>query len=128
MFSVDARALLARPVTGVLTAIDPKGYPQSTAVWFLFDDETGVIRVSITTSRKKYRNLVAHPKATFFVLNPDNIWSYVEMRADVTWEADDDRITMRHIGEHYSTDITGFDPAGAVRVTAVLTPVVLNAR
>jgi PPOX class probable F420-dependent enzyme len=126
VFSVDARALLARPLTGVLTAIDPKGYPQSTAVWFLFEDDT--IKISMTTSRKKYRNLVAHPQATFFVLDPDNIWSFVEIRGDVTWEADDDRILMRRIGEYYATDVTGFDPAGAVRVTAVITPVVVNAR
>jgi PPOX class probable F420-dependent enzyme len=126
VFSVDARALLARPLTGVLTALDPQGYPQSTAVWFLFEDD--VVKVSMTTSRKKYRNLVAHPKATFFLLNPDNIWSYVEIRGDVTWEADDDRLTMRRIGEYYSTDISGFDPAGAVRVTAVITPVTVNAR
>jgi PPOX class probable F420-dependent enzyme len=126
VFSVDARALLARPLTGVLTAIDPKGYPQSTAVWFLFEDDT--IKISMTTSRKKYRNLVAHPQATFFVLDPDNIWSFVEIRGDVTWEADDDRILMRRIGEYYATDVSGFDPAGAVRVTAVITPVVVNAR
>jgi PPOX class probable F420-dependent enzyme len=126
VFSVDARALLVRPLTGVLTAIDPKGYPQSTAVWFLFEDDT--IKVSMTTSRKKYRNLVAHPQATFFVLDPDNIWSFVEIRGDVSWEADDDRILMRRIGEYYGTDVSGFDPAGAVRVTAVITPVVVNAR
>jgi PPOX class probable F420-dependent enzyme len=126
MFSDDARALLARPLTGVLTCRDAKGYPQSTAVWFLFDDD--VIRVSTTTTRKKYRNLVADPKATFFLLNPDNQWSYVEIRGDVTWEADDDRVTMRRIGEYYETDISGFDPADAVRVTAVLTPRVVNAR
>jgi PPOX class probable F420-dependent enzyme len=126
VFSVDARALLARPLTGVLTALDPKGYPQSTAVWFLFEDD--VVKVSMTTGRKKYRNLVAHPKATFFVLNPDNVWSFVEIRGDVTWEADDDRITMRRIGEEYSTDVSGFDPAGAVRVTAIITPVTVNAR
>jgi PPOX class probable F420-dependent enzyme len=128
MFSSEARALLKRPVTGVVTCTDPKGYPQSTAVWFLFDDEAEVIRISMTTGRKKYRNMVASPKASFFVLNPDNVWSFVEVRADVTWEADDDRLTMRRVGEYYSTDVTGFDPAGAVRVTAVLTPVVVNAR
>lgn len=126
MFSVDARTLLARPLTGVLTALDPKGYPQSTAVWFLFEDD--LVKISMTTARKKYRNLVAHPQATFFLLNPDNIWSFVEIRGDVTWEADPDRITMRRIGEYYSTDISGFDPAGAVRMTAIITPVIVNAR
>ncbi len=126
MFSSDARALLARPVTGVISTINPAGYPQSTAVWFLFEDD--VVRVSMTTSRKKYRNLVEHPKATFFVLNPDNEWSFVEIRADVTWEPDPDRITMRRVGEKHATDVSGFDPAGAVRMTAVLHPVVVNAR
>lgn len=126
MFSDDARALLVRPLTGILTCLDPKGYPQSTAVWFLFEDDR--VKVSITTSRKKYRNLVAHPQATFFLLNPENIWSFVEIRGDVTWEPDDERITMRRLGEYYSTDVSGFDPAGAIRVTAVITPVIVNAR
>lgn len=126
MFSSEARALLERPVTGVISTINPAGFPQSTAVWFLFEDD--VIKVSMTTSRKKYRNLVDNPKATFFVLNPENEWSFVEVRATVTWEPDPDRITMRRVGEKHATDVSGFDPAGAVRMTAVLQPVIVNAR
>ncbi len=126
MFSDQARTLLARTLTGVLTSLDPKGYPQSTAVWFLFEDD--VIKVSMTTARKKYRNLVAHPQATFFVLDPDNIWSFAEVRGDVTWEADPDRTTMLRLGEYYSTDVSAFDPADAVRMTAIITPVVVNSR
>lgn len=126
MFSVDARRLLDRPVTGIITTLDPAGYPQSTAVWFLFEADT--VKVSMTTARKKYRNLVANPKATFFVLNPDNEWSFVEIRADIIWEADPDRITMLRVGEKHGTDVSGFDPAGAVRMTAVLHPRVVNAR
>ncbi len=126
MFSADARALLDRPITGVITTIDPAGYPQSTAVWFLFEDDT--IKVSMTTGRKKYRNMVTNPKATFFVLNPDNEWSFVEVRADVTWEPDPDRITMLRVGEKHATDVSGFDPAGAVRMTAILHPMNVNAR
>jgi PPOX class probable F420-dependent enzyme len=126
MFSTEARDLLATPVTGILTTLSPSGYPQSTAVWFLFEDD--VIKVSMTTDRKKYRNMVESPKATFFVLNPDNHWSYVEVRGDVTWEPDDERVTMLRIGEHHETDVSGFDPAGAKRVTAVITPVIVNSR
>ena len=126
MFTDQARALLTRTLTGVLTSLDPKGYPQSTAVWFLFEND--VIKVSMTTARKKYRNLVSHPKATFFVLDPDNIWSFVEVRGDVTWEDDPDRDTMLRLGEYYATDVSAFDPAGAVRMTAIITPVVVNSR
>ena len=48
--------LIDEPRIAVLTTVGANGRPQSTAVWFLVDDD-GVLKTSITTDRQKYRNL-----------------------------------------------------------------------
>ena len=41
----------------------------------------GVIRLSLNSSRQKTKNLQAHPEATLFILDPDNPYRTLEVRA-----------------------------------------------
>ena len=82
--------LLDGPNTAVLTTVGADGLPQSTAVWYLVADD-GVLRTSITTDRQKYRNLVRHPKATLFILDPTNPYRTIEIRANVELTPDPTR-------------------------------------
>src|SRR3954467_6824294 len=85
--------LLAGPNTAVLTTVGSDGQPQSTAVWFLVDDD-GVLKTSITTDRQKYRNLTRNPKATLFVLAPANPFRSLEVRATVELTPDVDKALL----------------------------------
>ena len=112
--------LLADPNTAVLTTVGPDGLPQSTAVWFLVDDD-GVLKTSVLTSRQKYRNLRANPQATLFVIDPTNPFRTLEVRATVELSPDPDKALLPKFAARYSTPVEVLDQPGK-RVTVSLTP------
>ena len=113
--------LLEAPNTAVLTAVGADGQPQSTAVWFLVDD--GAIKTSITTDRQKYKNLARTPKATLFVLDPQNPFRTLEVRAEVDLALDTDRALLPKFAERYNVPVEVLEQAGGDRVVATLSPV-----
>lgn len=113
--------LLDGPNTAVLTTVGTDGQPQSTAVWFLVDDD-GVLKTSILTSRQKYRNLSRHPKATLFVLDPMNPYRSVEVRAAVELEPDPDKALLPKFADRYHVPLEVLEQAGDDRVIAAFTP------
>ena len=73
--------LLTRPLHGVLTTMLPDGQPQSSLVWCGYDGECAV--VNTTLERQKGRNLLANPRATLLIVDPDNTGRYLELRGEV---------------------------------------------
>lgn len=70
---------------GVLATIKSDGRPQLSNVTYAFTADpsapgTGVARISITSSRAKYRNLLRDPRASLHVSSPD-FWSYAVAEA-----------------------------------------------
>jgi PPOX class probable F420-dependent enzyme len=72
--------LLTRPICGVLTTMGGDGQPQSSLVWADFDGACA--RVNTTLERQKGRNLVANPKVSLLVVDPDNPGRYLQLRGD----------------------------------------------
>jgi PPOX class probable F420-dependent enzyme len=114
--------LLDAPHTAVLTTVGADGQPQSTAVWYLVDDD-GLLKTSITTDRQKYRNLARHPKATLFVLDPSNPFRTLEIRASVELSPDPDKELLPKFAARYNVPVEALTQAGGERVVATLTPV-----
>lgn len=112
--------LLQRPLTAVLTTVGPDGFPQSTAVWYLLDG--GELKVSVRTDRQKYRNLLADPKATLFVIDPDNTARTVEIRSVVEVRPDPDKADADRFSPLYGHAPSVWDPDGVGRATLVLAP------
>jgi PPOX class probable F420-dependent enzyme len=73
--------LLTRPVHGVLTTLMPDGQPQSSLVWCDYDGECAC--VNTTLARQKGRNLLADPRATLLLVDPDDTGRYMEIRGQV---------------------------------------------
>ncbi len=69
------RELLATAKGGVLVTLKRDGRPQLSNVNHTFDPATGLIRISITADRAKYRNLLRDPRASFYVTSSD-FWHY----------------------------------------------------
>jgi len=67
--------------TGVLTTIKRDGRPQVSVVGHSFDVDARVLRVSVTDSRAKTRNLRRDPRASYLVMG-DTPWQYVVAEAD----------------------------------------------
>lgn len=72
--------LLARPICGVLTTLGPDGRPESSLVWV--DHDGMCARVNTTLQRRKGRNLLASPKCSLLVVDPDNTGRFIQVRGD----------------------------------------------
>ena len=72
--------LLTRPICGVLTTMLPDGQPQLSLVWADHDGECA--RVNTTLQRRKGRNLMANPKVSLLVVDPDNTGRFIQIRGD----------------------------------------------
>jgi PPOX class probable F420-dependent enzyme len=72
--------LLIGPICGVLTTMSSDGQPQSSLVWIDWDGNCA--RVNTTLKRHKGRNLLANPKVSLLVVDPDNTARYLQVRGD----------------------------------------------
>lgn len=72
--------LLTRPICGVLTTMGRDGHPQSSLVWV--DHDGARARVNTTLERQKGRNLLANPKVSLLVVDPDNTGRFIQIRGD----------------------------------------------
>ena len=118
------RDLLDTPVAAFST-IGPMGYPQTTAVWFLNDN--GRIVVVIHPDRQKTKNLQATPKCDFFIVDPANPMRTLEIRADVTFEADEDFAYADKLSTKYGMDVRTLYMPGRHHIACLLDPVRVNA-
>jgi PPOX class probable F420-dependent enzyme len=78
--------LITQQHSGVLATVKSDGRPQLSNVSYAYSAGdtaagAGVIRVSITTGRAKYRNLRRDPRASLHVSAPD-FWSYAVAEGD----------------------------------------------
>lgn len=119
------RALLDVPV-GVLATIGPDGFPQVTALWFLYDEAEGAVRFSLNTSRQKTKNLRVHPEVSFLVLDPASPYRTLEIRGRAELQPDDDYALAGRVGQKYGTDLRQIDKPGERRVAVTLRPMKVN--
>ena len=109
----------------MLATIGRDGYPQVTALWFLFDDD-GMIRLSLNTARQKVKNLQAHPECTFFILDRANPGRTLEVRACAELTPDPDYVFADKLGRKYGVDVRKMDRPGEHRVVVTLHPIKVN--
>src|SRR5215218_9603851 len=72
----------------VLSTIGPKGTPQATANWFVLDDD-GKVKLSLSESRQKVKNLKRAPGTSLLFVNPQNPFQTVEIRGTATFDLDE---------------------------------------
>ena len=78
-------AFVAEHRWGVLATIQGDGRPQLSNVGYSYDADAQLVRVSVTDSRAKTRNLRADPRATLHVASKDFwTWVAVEGTAELT--------------------------------------------
>jgi PPOX class probable F420-dependent enzyme len=89
---------------GVLVTIKADGRPQSSNITYLVGDD-GLLRISITESRAKARNLRRDPRASLHI-SADDFWSYVVIEADAELTpaaADPNDATVDELVDYYRT-------------------------
>jgi PPOX class probable F420-dependent enzyme len=111
----------------ILSTNSADGYPQTTALWFLFDDD-GLIRLSLNTARQKTKNLQRDPQVTLFVLDRANPMRSLEIRARAAVTPDPDYAFADRLAQKYGgVDLRQVDGPGERRVVVTLHPVRVNA-
>lgn len=81
----DALAFVRSNRRAVLTTMRGNGRPQLSNVMYVVGDD-GLVRVSVTAQRAKYRNLRRQPWAALHVTSED-FWRYVVIEGDVELSA-----------------------------------------
>ena len=108
-----ARLLESNAVAFVST-IGPKGEPQTTPLWFLWED--GVLRFSLVEGRQKLRNLRRDPRISVVVVDPAAPTWYVELRGHVDGlTPDPDLVLERKVAEKYTGGHADVEPPGTQR-------------
>jgi PPOX class probable F420-dependent enzyme len=78
------RQLLDEPVTAVIAVVGDAGRPNLTPVWF--DYEGNTVLLNLAAHRKKVDWLRTHPQATFLLMNPQNAYHWLSIKATVVRE------------------------------------------
>ncbi len=124
-FPASHQDLLQAEVASLAT-IGHDGYPQVTALWFLFDDDA-TLKLSLNTTRQKVKNLQAHPECTLFIRDTANPYRTLEVRARAEITPDSDYAFARKLGAKYGgADPSANDRPGEMRVVVSLQPVKVN--
>jgi PPOX class probable F420-dependent enzyme len=124
-FPESHRDLLESDVA-ILATIGRDGYPQVTAVWFLYDDD-GTLKLSLNTARQKVKNLRQRPECTLFFLDRSNPYRTLEVRARAELSPDRDDAFADKVGKKYNADLRTMDRPGESRVVVTLRPIKVNA-
>ncbi len=110
----------------MLATIGHDGYPQVTALWFLFDND-GTLKLSLNPTRQKVKNLHAHPECTLFLLDPVNPYRTLEVRARAEITPDAEYAFAKQLGAKYGgADLSANDRPGETRVVVALQPIKVN--
>jgi PPOX class probable F420-dependent enzyme len=80
MIPASHQDLLTRAICGVLTTVAGDGQPHSSLVWV--DADGSFARVNTTFQRQQGRNLLANPKVSLLVVDPDNTSRFIQIRGD----------------------------------------------
>ena len=120
VISPSHRDLLETPHTVAFATVGADGQPQVTAIWAMLDGD--VVRTSLDKGRQKYKNLLAHPQVTLFVIDPENPFRTLEVRATAEITGDPDLEFLRRLLQWYGTDLETFGGPGDRRVVITLNP------
>jgi PPOX class probable F420-dependent enzyme len=117
--------LTACPIV-ILATVGPDGVPQVTANWFLAD-ESGTVRLSLTTARQKVKNIRRHPVATLFFVDPANPYRTLEIRARAEMTPDPEYTLADKVSARYGgPDLRTMDQPGEERMAVTFVPIKIN--
>ncbi|HEY4024906.1 MAG TPA: PPOX class F420-dependent oxidoreductase [Candidatus Dormibacteraeota bacterium] len=75
--------LLDRPLFAHLATVASSGAPLVNPMWFLWDRELGVIKMTHTNHRHNYRYLQREPRVALSITDPGNEYRYLQVRGVV---------------------------------------------
>jgi PPOX class probable F420-dependent enzyme len=77
------RDLLERPLFAHFATVTSDGAPLVNPMWFLWDGDQGVIKLTHTSVRHNFRYLQREPRVAFSIADPGNEYRYLQVRGVV---------------------------------------------
>ena len=118
-FPESHRDLLQSKVA-ILATVGRDGRPQVSALWFLAEGD--VVKISLNTSRQKFKNLERNPAVSLVLMDHANPGRYVELRGNAEIEPDPDYGFADQVGAKYGVDLRTRDRPGEGRVIVTIRP------
>jgi PPOX class probable F420-dependent enzyme len=118
---VDMLAWESKALAHIAT-IGPDGGPQSSPVWFDWDNDQ--LRVSLYDSSQKMKNLKRNPRLSVSIVDPANAYRYIEIRGlAVLFEPDTGlEFITRMAGKYLGLDYYPWHEEGQVEVKVTIKP------
>lgn len=116
ILSWEARALAH------LATIGPDGAPQTSPVWFHWED--GLIEVSVYETSQKLKNMQRDPRVALSVVDPKDAYRYLEFRGVVKrLEPDPEtELIIRLSGKYLGLDYYPWHEEGLVQIAVLIEP------
>ena len=120
--------LLDRPLFAHFATVASDGSPRVNPMWFLWDNDAGVLRLTHTNQRHNFRYLQKNPKVALSITDPDNQYRYLQLRGEIVHVEDDptgafyNTLQQRYRG--HTSDVKD----RAVRVVFTIRPTGFKAR
>ena len=89
--------LLERPLFAAFATVASDGSPRVNPMWFLWDNDAGVLKLTHTNERHNYRYLQKNPRVALSIADPDNQYRYLQLRGEIQ------DVTPDPTGGFYST-------------------------
>jgi PPOX class probable F420-dependent enzyme len=124
-FPLSHRDLLDAPV-GILSTIGRSGIPQTTAIWFLYDE--GELYSWLSDARVKVKNLLERPEFSFFILDTANTQRYLVVRGRAELTPDPDFVYGERLGQKYGQDLHRLLREGEIRYKVTFAPLSVDVR
>jgi PPOX class probable F420-dependent enzyme len=86
--------LVQNPNALILATTMPDGTPQTTVLWFRWTGDT--LQISTTAERQKTENIQSNPRVSAMIVDPNNMYRYLEVRGtvDITHNGHDDAYNL----------------------------------
>lgn len=120
-FPESFRELLESPGVCVLSTLEPNGGPQTSAVWYLLDDD-GKLKMSLNGARRKVQNMLRDNKVSVIFVDPENPHRNLELRGTADLQVDADCSFRDKLGAHYGDDVSAHDKPGDTRYIVTVEP------
>jgi PPOX class probable F420-dependent enzyme len=75
--------LLERPLFAAFATVASDGSPRVNPMWFLWDNEAGVLKLTHTDQRHNFRYLQQNPRVALSITDPDNQYRYLQLRGEI---------------------------------------------
>lgn len=112
--------------TAILSTVGKSGIPQTTAIWFLYED--GQLYTWLSDARQKVKNLLERPEFSLFILDLANPQRYLVVRGRATLAPDVDFVFGEKMGKKYGHDMRSMLRDDETRYVVTFTPTSIAVR